>query len=170
MSDLGYTTNEVHEVRANFSDSDKMQDAISRLTMAGFDRADLSLPEAHPPIERSTPESGAEAADTDEDARQARTLHTSTGAAVAAMAAAGITAATGGAALPVAAAAVVAGSLVGGGIFAASSAANDAEQHERDNRAESGTLILAVRATTREMRDKAEALLRAAGGTDCRIS
>jgi hypothetical protein len=170
MSDLGYAVNKVHEVRATFSSSDSMQDAISRLTMAGFDRADLSLPEAAPPVERSTPESGADVADTDEDARQARTVHTSTGAAAAAIAAAGVTAATGGAALPVVAAALAAGGLVGGGIFAASSAANNAEQQVRDDRAASGTLILAVRATTQEMRDKAEALLRAAGGTDCRIS
>jgi hypothetical protein len=166
----GYATTELHEVRAIFSDSARMQDAIDQLTMAGFDRADLSLPEADPPIERSTPESGAEVADTDEDARQARTVHTSTAAAAAAIAGAGIVAATGGAALPAVAAALVAGGVVGGGTYAISTAANVSEQQERDRRAASGTLILSVRATTSARREKASAILLAAGGTDCTTS
>jgi hypothetical protein len=167
MSDLGYAIQDIHEVRATFSDSARLQDAISQLTVAGFDRADLSLPEASPPIERSTPESVAKEPDTDVDAQQARTVHTSTAAAVAGIAAAGITAATGGAALPIAAAAVIAAGVVGGGTYAVSSAVNSSEQEDRNVRAASGTLILAVRVTTQEMRERAEAILRAAGGVDC---
>jgi hypothetical protein len=71
----------LHEVRATFTDPDAMQDAVARLETSGFDRADLSLPEAMPPIEGTTPESGAKPVDTEEDARQARTLHTSGAAA-----------------------------------------------------------------------------------------
>jgi hypothetical protein len=167
MPNEGFAFGDLHEVRARFADSAHMQEAISQLTMAGFDRADLSLPEVEPPAERSTPESGAEVPDTDEDARQARTVHTSTAAAAAALAAAGITAATGGAALPAVVAAVAAGGLVGGGTYAASSAANAVTQNERDTRAEAGTLVLSVRAPTQAKRSRAEAILLAAGGMDC---
>jgi len=59
----------LHEVRATFTDPDAMQNAVARLETSGFDRADLSLPEAMPPTERTTPESGAKAVDTEEDAR-----------------------------------------------------------------------------------------------------
>jgi hypothetical protein len=59
-----------------------MQEAVARLEMAGFDRADLSLSEAMPPAERATPEAGARPVDTEEDAQQTRTL--STGGAAAA--------------------------------------------------------------------------------------
>ena len=79
----------LHEVRAAFGDPDAMQQAVARLEMSGFDRADLSLPEAMPPVERATPEAGAKPVDTDEDARQARTLSTSSAAAAAGLAAAG---------------------------------------------------------------------------------
>ena len=37
----------LHEVRANFTDPDAMQDAVARLETSGFDRADLSLPEVY---------------------------------------------------------------------------------------------------------------------------
>jgi hypothetical protein len=117
----------LHEVRATFRDPEAMQNAVSQLEMSGFDRADLSLPEVLPPAERATPESGATEVDTEEDARQTRTLHTSGAAAVVGLAAAGIVVATGGAAAPAVAAAVAGGGLAGGAAFALSSAANQAE-------------------------------------------
>ena len=120
-----------------------------RLELAGFARADLSLPEASPPVERSTPESGAEPPYTDDDAGTARTLHTSGAASVAALAAAGITVATGGAAAPAFAAAIGAGALAGGATFAVTKSADDQEQHERDAKASAGELLLSVRARTR---------------------
>jgi len=80
----------LHEVRASFASADAMQSAADRLAMSGFDRADLSLPQVDVPPEQATPESSAKPADTDEDARQARTLHTSMGASIAALAAAGV--------------------------------------------------------------------------------
>jgi hypothetical protein len=101
----------LHEVRATFRDPEAMQNAVSQLEMSGFDRADLSLPEVSPPAERASPESGATEVDTEEDARQTRTLHTSGAAAVVRLAAAGIVVATGGAAAPAVAAAVVGGGL-----------------------------------------------------------
>lgn len=160
----------LHEVRATFTDSAHMQDAVSKLEMSGFNRADLSLPEANPPIERKTPESGAKAVDTDDDARQARTVQSSTAASAAAMGAAGIAVASGGALLPVVAVAVAAGAVIGGATFSISKAASNTEQHDRDVKAEHGTLILSVRAPTEEMRAHAETLLRSAGGQDLQFS
>ena len=79
-AEAGPAISELHEVRGDFSSSEQMQEAIKRLTASGFDRADLSVPEVGAPVRRSTPESGAMEADTEDDARQARTLHTSTAA------------------------------------------------------------------------------------------
>ena len=166
----GPALGELHEVSGVFPDSEQMQEAIKRLTEAGFDRADLSVPEAAPPVERSTPEAGAMPADTDEDARQTRTLHTSTAAAAAALAGAGITVATGGAAVAAAAAAVVAGAAAGGATYVVSSAANDQEQAELDARASMGKLILSVRTPTAAKRATAGAILRGSGATDLRVS
>ena len=56
-----------------------MHNAVEQLALSGFDRADLSLPDVVPPADRATPEAGAKPADTEEDARQARTLHTQRG-------------------------------------------------------------------------------------------
>jgi hypothetical protein len=140
-----------------------MQVAIDTLELAGFDRADLNLPA--PDEAATTPETRARPAATDEDARQVRTVHTSTGAAMAAMAGAGITLATGGAAAPAVVAALAAGGVVGGGIFAVSSMANHAEQSVRDAHADRGILVLSVRAPDPVRQQEAEAILRAAGGT-----
>lgn len=161
---------ELHEVRGVFSSSEEMQEAIQRLSAAGFNRADLSVPEVGAPVERSTPDSGAMSADTEDDARQARTLHTSTAAAIAALAGAGVTVATGGAAAPAVAAAVAAGAAAGGATYAVSSAANNQEQEELDARASLGRLILSARTPTESQRSKAEAILRDSGATDLQVS
>ncbi len=165
----GPAIGELHEVRGWFTNSEQMQAAIQRLSASGFDRADLAVPETDAPSRRSTPESGALPADTEGDARQARTLHTSTAAAVAALAGAGITVATGGAAAPAVAAALAAGAAAGGATFAVSSAANQQEQAELDTRASLGHLVLSVRAPTAVKRSEAEAILRNAGATDVQV-
>jgi hypothetical protein len=155
----------MHRVQGHFRDSATLQRAVDKLSMAGFDRADLSLPE--PSADgRATPETAARPADTEADARQFRTVQTSTAAAAAAMAAAGITLATGGAAAPAVAAAVAAAGVAGGGIFAVSSAVNAGEQNTRDTDAAAGMLVLSVRAPTPARQEQAEAILLAAGGTD----
>ena len=74
-------------------------------------------------------------------------------------------AATGGAAAPAVAAAVVAGGAAGGSVFAARRVVDGVEQADRDNRAATGELVLAVRATTTAKQSEAEAVLRAAGAT-----
>ncbi len=156
---------EVHEVRATFAAPDLMQNAITRLEMSGFDRADLSLPEVLPPEEFATPEAGAKPADTEEDARQARTLQTSAAAAIAAMAAGGAVIATGGTVAPAIAAAVVGGGMFGSAAYAISSAANGEEQEDRERKAATGTLVLSVRAPSEAKCCDAESILRAAGAT-----
>jgi hypothetical protein len=153
-------------VRATFASSEQMQDAVNRLSLSGFDRADLSLPSPGVIQGTETTETGTKPASTDTDAQQARTLGASTAAAAAAMAAAGITIATGGAAVPAVAAAVVAGGAAGGAVFAGHHTGDVVEQAERDDRAKSGELVLAVRAATEAKRAEADAILRAAGAID----
>jgi len=164
MSDLHETTSsppigELREVRATFATPDAMQTAVTQLEMSGFDRADLSLPEVTAPREFATPERGAKPADTEEDARQARTMHTSGAAAVAALAAGGAVIATGGAVVPAVAVAVLSGGVVGGAAYALSSAANEEEQIEREHKAALGALVLSVRVPNATKRADAVSIL-----------
>ena len=160
----------VHEVRATFATPDAMQDAVAQLELSGFDRADLSLPEVLPPPECATPEAGAKPADTEADARQTRTLHTSAAATVAAMAAGGAVIATGGAAAPALAAAALGGGLFGGAAYAISSATNSAEQQDRERKATAGTLVLSVRTSNEAKRGETEAILRSSGAISVQSS
>src|SRR5690349_24167784 len=114
----------LHEVRARFRNAEAMDRAVAALEMSGFDRADLSLPQASPSPAEDTPEAGARPVDSEEDARQARTLHTSAAASLAGMAAAGVVIATGGAAAPAVAAAAAGAGLAGGLAYGMSSAVN----------------------------------------------
>jgi len=57
-------TDHVDELETIFADEAALQDAISRLIQAGFDRADRSPPEATPPAGRATPDQGAAAGQT----------------------------------------------------------------------------------------------------------
>ena len=139
--------------------------AVKQLETAGFDRADLSLPEIDPPPERATPEAGAKPADTDVDVQQSRLVHSGVGGAFAAMMAATATAATGGAAAVVAGAAIGAGVAVGAAAHAISSAFSDEEQRDRDQKAAAGKLVLSVRAAAPERQARAVEILRAAGAT-----
>ena len=159
----------LHEVRATFRDADAMQRAVARLEISGFDRADLSLPEVMPPAERATPEQGAKPVDTEEDARQTRTLHVSGAAAAVALAASGVVVASGGAAVPAVAAALLGGGAAGGVAYTLSSASNADEQMDRERKAASGNLILSVRAPSAEKRAEAQSILRAAGGMELEV-
>lgn len=154
-------TTELRQVRATFADPDRMQDAVSRLSTSGFDRADMSLPSAAGASGALAAES--KPASTEADARQARTLGASLAGSAAALAAAGVTIATGGAAAPAVAAALGAGGLAGGATFAAHGAADKFEQEDREARAAVGELVLTVRARTLAKQSEAEAILRAAG-------
>ncbi len=97
------------EAQAVFPSDAALQEAISQLDVAGYDRADLSLPHVVTPAAQATPEQGAENPDSDEDNRQMRTLHASGAGSAAALLAAGVVIGSGGAAAPAVAAAVGAG-------------------------------------------------------------
>jgi hypothetical protein len=154
----------VTEVVAVFPDTAALEDAISRLTLTGFDRADLSLPVAEPSVDQATPETSATPVYTDTDRRQARTLGTSMAAAAAAMGAAGLTVATGGGAL-----AGIAAAAIGGGAAAAATNAigpgtEGIAQANGEMAGEGGELRLSVRVACSERRAAAESAMRAAGG------
>ena len=155
----------VHEVQGVFPDDATMQDALSQLTLAGYDRADFSLPEEQPAGEMSTPNESADPATDDADKRQLRTMGTSMAGYAGAVAVAGATLATGGAA----GLAVAAAAAVGAGTAAAANtagrAADSAQVEERNRRGQEGRLILAVRTTSPEQVAQVSDLMQQAGAT-----
>ncbi len=153
----------VHEVQGVFPDDATMQGALSQLTLAGYDRADFSLPEEQPADELATPNESAEPATDDADKRQLRTMGTSMAGYAGAVAVAGATLATGGAAgLAVAAAAAV-GIGTGAAANAAGQAADNAQVAVRNQRGREGRLVLAVRTTTPEQASQVTGLMQQAG-------
>jgi hypothetical protein len=155
----------IDEVQAIFANDAAMQDAIAKLTQAGFDRADLSVPQARPAANKATPELGAAAPTTETDVRQARTLATSSAGAAGALAAAGATIATGGAAALAIGAAAAAGLGTGALIGAAGNATEEVQHEHREQAAARGELVLSVRTTDDSRRQQAEQLMKAAGAT-----
>jgi hypothetical protein len=155
----------VDEVQGHFASDAALQYAIGLVMHDGFDRADLSLPLAHPSADEATPEQGAANPTTPADAQQQRTLHASMAGAVGALAAAGVTVATGGTAVAAVAAAAAVG-LAAGGIAAAAVHASDASDHAaRERDAATDDLVLSVRVTSAARRQRARELLGAAGAT-----
>ena len=156
----------VQEVQGVFPSDAALQDAVAKLTLAGFDRADLSLPATAPTAGEATPDMGAAPPTTDTDLRQARTMGTSMAGTIGAFAAAGATIATGGAA----GVAIAAAAAVGAGSALAAKAAGDAairvEGNAREDAAKAGQLVLAVHAATAERRGVAEEIMRAAGASN----
>jgi hypothetical protein len=153
----------LHEVRARFESSAALDAAVGTLEMAGFDRADLALPDAPA---APNEELGAAPVANEADARQGRTLATSMAAATGAMIAGGVVVATGGAALAAAAVAVAVGGGAGAFAGAIATAAKDSEQTDRNDKVATGELVLSIRAQTPEKRDLAERLAREAGGRE----
>jgi len=155
----------VREVQGVFPDDATMQDALSQLTLAGYDRADFSLPEDQPAGEVVTPNESAASPTDDSDKRQLRTMGTSMAGYAGAVAVAGATLATGGAAgLAVAAAAAVG---IGTGVAAnsAGQAADAAQVEERNRRGREGRLILAVHTTTPDQVNQVKNLMQQAGAS-----
>lgn len=153
----------VHEVQGVFPDDATMQGALSQLTLAGYDRADFSLPEEQAANEAATPNESAAPPTDDADKRQLRTMGTSMAGYAGAVAVAGATLATGGAAgLAVAAAAAV-GAGTGVMANAAGQAADNAQVEARNQRGRDGRLILAVRTTTPDQVSQVSSLMQEAG-------
>jgi hypothetical protein len=155
----------VDKVRGVFPSDAALQDAIARLTHAGFDRADLGLPDTSLPPREATPDQESAAPTTETDMRQARTLGTGTASAAAALTAAGVVTATGGAAAPAAVAAAAAGLGTAGAMEAAGTAAGRAQHQDRERAAARGELLLSVRVTDDAQQETAKRLMREAGGT-----
>lgn len=155
----------VTEVQAHFLNDTALQGALGLLTLAGFDRAALSLPQEHQAAPGNTPDEGAATPVDQIDKAQLRTMGTSMAAYAGAVVAAGATLATGGAAgLALAAAAAVGA----GGALAANTAGRAADEFHTDARNElgaEGKLILAVRTTTPEQIEQATAAMHQSGAT-----
>ncbi len=154
----------VEELRGSFPSDAAVQQAISRLTVAGFDRSEISLPDAQLAPHQATPETAANP-NAEDNSRQARTLHTSLAASVGALAAAGVVVATGGAALPAVAAAVAGGLGLGGAVEGVAAASDKVQHDERQDAAARGDLLLSVRLRDGARRQVAEQAMREAGAT-----
>ena len=155
----------IQEVQGVFPSEATLEAAIAQLTLAGFDRAALSLPTTHPTPGTATPEMGASTPVTDTDVRQTRTMGTSMAGTIGAFAAAGAVIATGGAA---AVAGVAAAAIGAGAALTANAAGNVADAVQTENRAEAaaaGTLVLSVATPTPAQQTSAEQIMRAAGAT-----
>ena len=155
---------QVQELQAHFPNDAALQTAMSGLEHAGFDRADLSLPDTHAAVD--TPDS-ADAATGDIDRGQLRTMASGMAGTTAGFAVAGVLLATGGVAAPVVAA--LGGASAIGTVLATSGASNAVDAAgatARDALGAQGRLILAVRIRSMELSAKAEAVLREAGGTN----
>lgn len=155
----------VLEVQGHFPSDAAMQAALGGLTLAGFDRADFSLPQDQPNQGVQTPNEGAENPTDDIDKSQLRTMGTSMAAYAGAVAAAGATLATGGAAGVALAAAAAVGAGTGLTANAAGRAAEKAGSDDRDERGRAGTLVLAVRVRDAAEAGRASAAMREAGAS-----
>ena len=155
----------IEEVQGRFPSNAAMQEAVSQLTLAGWDRAELSLPKPHAPGSAETPTEGADSVTSEVDKRQLRTMGTGMAGYLGAAAAAGATIATGGAA----GVAIAAAAAVGAGAAAAASvgttAVEDSDTTELDRLAAAGQLVLAVRAADEEQAQKAMEIMKGAGAT-----
>lgn len=155
----------VQEVQGHFPTDAAMQDALGRLTLAGYDRADFSLPdEQDDPL--ATPNEGAENPVDNIDKAQMRTMGTSMAGFAGAAAVAGATIATGGAAAVAAVAAVAVGAGTGLAANATGRAVDQANVDERNERGAAGRLILAVRARSPEKATEISTLMKQAGATE----
>ena len=153
----------VTEVQAHFHDDAALQAALGRLTLAGFDRADFSLPTDNQASAAATPNEGAATPVDQIDKSQLRTMGTSMAAYAGAVIAAGATLATGGAAAVAVAAAAAAG--IGGAVAVntAGRAADTGHAEERNQLGAEGKLILAVRTISSAQVTEATAIMHEAG-------
>ena len=156
-------TETVRELQAIFDDQARFDEAVDQLKIHGFDRAELSIPDATPHAAGATPEGGARNPDTPVDRQQIRTLAGSTAGITAAMIGAGVTIATGGAAALAAGVAIAAGAVAGGATHAATAVGTDVEHTTRDADASRASLVLSVTVRDAGQERLASETLRKAG-------
>jgi hypothetical protein len=150
------------QVCGEFHGKEAMEEAIMRLGGSIFDRSQISVrvPGREDPQSYSSRETPVQ----EDDARNLRTLGTSTAAAGLGMAAAGAVIASGGAALPAVAAAVAAGgATVAAGEVAGAAATTDGETAQEHAAEHGAGVIVMVSADTPERQTQAEEILREAG-------
>ena len=156
----------VRQVRGSLPSEGALQEATNALLLAGFDRADLSLP-AVPGTDRDA--GGTQSADSPvdgRDAQQARTLANSTiGVAGALVGGAIASVATGGAILPVAAVAIAAGAGAGGLTHLGFQGAADAREAGNDVKGATGALVLSALVRDPAREKVAGDILRQAGAS-----
>ncbi len=152
------------EVRAVLPTQAALNEAMDALRLRGFDRADLSLPQAAAGASSIT-EAGASNTTTEIDRQQARTLGGSTAGVVAALGGAVITVATGGAAAVAVGIAAAAGLAAGGATHAALAGGGEDVKADRDIAADKGELVLAVAVRDLEREQAAHEVLAHAGAT-----
>ena len=152
----------VQEVQGHFPNDAALQDALSRLTLAGYDRADFSLPEEQTTA-LPTPNESQNAATDDIDKTQLRTMASGMAGFAGAAAVAGATIATGGAA----GVATLAATAIGAGMMAATTGAgkavDQADVDERNRKGAIGKLILAVRTRSEAQAQQVMQIMREAG-------
>ena len=156
----------VHEVQGHFPTDAALQDALSALTLAGYDRADFSLPDDQVQGQAATPNESAGNPVDAIDKAQVRTMGTSMAGYAGAAAVAGATLATGGAAGLAAAAAAAVGIGSGLAANAAGQAADNAGVEARNDKAAEGRLVLAVRTTSSEEASEVTGIMQQNGATD----
>ena len=170
MSDTGqdHTTipilgGTVREVQGLLPNEGALQQATYALLSAGFDRGDLSLPDAR--ANAADPVATENPAD-EHDTRQVRTMMTSTiGIAGALIGGTVASVATGGAMLPVAAAAVAAAAGAGGLTQMGFQGAADTREATHDAQGVQGTLMLSALVRDAEKEKLATSILREQGAT-----
>ena len=161
----------IQEVQGWFPNDAALQAAIGKLTLAGYDRADFSLPEeqvlANPAT--ATPNEGATAADTPIDRQQIRTMNAGMAGYTGATIAAGAVVATGGAAAVAIGAAAAAGLGATAAAQGLGHAAEQAQVAERDRRGAAGTLVLAVHVKDQTQGEQAAQIMHANGATETKV-
>jgi hypothetical protein len=161
----------VQEVQGWFPDDATLQAALGKLTLAGHDRADFSLPEeqvlANPAT--ATPNESAVAPETPIDHQQIRTMNAGIAGSTGGMIAAGAVVATGGAA----ALAIGAAAAAGLGAMAISEGigkgAEQAKVNEHNRRGAVGTLVLALHVTDQAKAEQAVQVMRESGATRTKL-
>jgi hypothetical protein len=163
-------TGPIDHVVGVFPTEASLEDAASRLTLDGFNRASLSRPPAHVPPEEAPGRLDAAPVLNADDRQQARTLGTSMSGAVAGMTAAGLAVATGGTAVVAAVAALGVGGVAAAATAVVQQGAQASAAEDDRASAELGHLTLSVAVTSPAQRRQAEAAMQAAGATDIMTS
>lgn len=174
------TENPTQEIVGTLPSPEALENAVSELTSAGWDRSELSILAQHSLIGGETVEADArrladdpqvdhQAVVSDVDMRQGRTLATGMAGVVSAFVASGATILTGGTAL----AAIVGAAVAGGGAAALVEGAASLAGRKRDDflneQLQQGGILLWARLQDPAGADRARAILARHGATDIHV-